>query len=293
MSNMNMIENEQYSVDDAWPIEEPSNVDDCLKRLVKLSHSGNQIECHGASKLKHNDISALRSKFDIRFSENDDNKKNDEKNKEKKLLESFREKAFPFLPPEAHRFIDVAHLKWNTYYNTGTLFIGRHYRLPTRCIDWTIDPLIALFFSCCDDFDEPGVIWWMDYNDFSNAIKTQWWPAYHKEENIEDDFEEDFTKGNNRNIISRFHYRCLLDRPRKQKAHIILSGKYEVHHDEAINRLGVRNCGRIFISSNMKFDLLDRLNRWGINSTTLGIENSCVETVATEIADNILGKKKD
>ena len=46
MSNTNMIENEQYNVDDAWPIEEPSNVDDCLKKLVILSHSGNKIECN-------------------------------------------------------------------------------------------------------------------------------------------------------------------------------------------------------------------------------------------------------
>jgi hypothetical protein len=281
----------KYNVNEAWPIDEPADDEECLKKLVVLSHSGNKIECHGASKLKYNNISALRSKFDIRFSENDDNKKNDEKNKEKKLLESFREKSFPFLPPEARQFIDVVRLKWNTYYNTGTLFIGRHYRLPTRCIDWTIDPFIALFFSCCDDPKEHGVIWWMDYNVFSHAIAMQWPYFYNKYDKIEEDFEKDFTEDKDRDILTRFHYQCLLDRPNKQKAHIILSGQYNIHHDKKIYDLGVRKCGRIVISSNMKFALLEKLNLWGINNTTLGIEDSYVDTIAAKVADEILGKK--
>jgi hypothetical protein len=130
----------------------------------------------------------------------------------------------------------------------------------------------------------------MDYNDFSDAIATQWLKAYGKNKNIEDDFEEEFTKGKNRDIISRFHYWRLLDRPKKQSAHIILSGLYNVKHDEAIHHLGVRNgkpieCGRIVISSDMKFELLGRLNRWGISSTTLGIEDSYIDNIAKVVAE--------
>lgn len=282
----------KYNVDDAWPIEEPIDADDCLKKLVILSHYGNKIECHGASKLKHNRISTIRSKFDIRFSENDKNKKGDEKKKEKKLLESFRKKAFTFLPPEARQFIDVARLRWNTYYNTGTLFIGRHYRLPTRCIDWTTDPFIALFFACYNDPNEPGVIWWMDYNVFSHAIAIQWPYFYNKYETIEDDFEKNFKNGKNEDILIRFQYHCLLDRPQKQKAHIILSGKYDVHHDEAIHRLGVKKCGRIVIRSEIKQNLLDKLTLWGINKTTLAVEDSYLEKIARQVADEVLGPKK-
>jgi len=69
----------RYNVNDAWPIDEPTNIDDCLKKLVILSHSGNKIECHGATKLKYKDISTLRSKFDIHFFENNNNKKNNPK----------------------------------------------------------------------------------------------------------------------------------------------------------------------------------------------------------------------
>ena len=277
-----MIENEQYNVDKTWRREEPSNVDDCLERLVKLSNDGNKLECHGASKLKYDGKFTIRSKFDIRFF-NENNKNKHPKVVEKYLLKSFIQKAKPYFPPEAHQFIDAAHLKWDTIYNTGTVFIGRHYRLPTRCVDWTTNPLIALFFACSNwqDLNEPGVVWWMYYNDFSKAIATQWPVFYNKFERIEDDFENDFTEEIDRDILIRFHYKCLLDRPIKQKAHIILCGNYNVHHDKKIYDLEVLTkthieCGRIVISSNMKFDLLEKLNLLGINKITLGIEDTYI-----------------
>lgn len=293
-----MKDNKEYDVDEAWRREEPSDVDDCLKRLVELSTSDKKVECHGASMLEYDGKFSIRPKFDIRFSENDKNKKSDkkrkekQKKKEKELIQSFREKAFPFLPPEARRFIDVARFKWNTYYNTGTLFIGRHYRLPTRCIDWTTDPFIALFFACCNDTNEPGVIWWMDYKNFSHAIAMQWPYFYNKYEQVEEDFEKNFKNGRNEDILIRYHYHCLLDRPQKQKAHIILSGEYDVHHDKAIHRLGVRKCGRIVIRSEIKQNLLDKLTLWGINKTTLAIEDSYLEKIARQVADEVLGSEK-
>ena len=224
----------KYNVDDAWPIDEPTNVEDCLKKLVRLSPSGKAIECHGA----YQNFRCILSSFDFRF-EKKSVCKADRKMLEKNLLESFVKKADPHFSSGENQLIELARLKWDTLYNTGTVFVGRHYCLPTRCVDWTTDPLIALFFACRRYFDKPGVVWWME-------------------------------------------------RPIKQKAHIILSGQYNVHHDEAIHRLGVQKCGRIVISSQMKSDLLNKLNRWGINGATLGIGDSCVETIAADIANDLI-----
>lgn len=66
---------------------------------------------------------------------------------EKDLLHRFRRRAYPHF----QRHLPAGE----------ALFIGRHYGLPTRILDWTANALYGLYFACISRKDEDGVVWAM------------------------------------------------------------------------------------------------------------------------------------
>lgn len=73
------------------------------------------------------------------------------------------------------------------------LFIMRHYRIPSRLLDWTESPLVGLFFAVYQNINEDGVLWALrplklnrnvpDYEDDGSL------PSFDENE----DFLEDYT----------------------------------------------------------------------------------------------------
>jgi len=66
---------------------------------------------------------------------------------ERNLFHRFQRFAYGQLPPGAK--------KWDV------LFLARHYGLPTRIFDWSVNPLVAIYFACTplEHTAPAGVVW--------------------------------------------------------------------------------------------------------------------------------------
>jgi len=66
----------------------------------------------------------------------------------------------------------VPHDKWHWY------FLMQHYGAPTRILDWTVNPLVALYFTVRENIEENGAVWVVDPWRWNRAhIKGLFGPA--------------------------------------------------------------------------------------------------------------------
>lgn len=135
----------------------PNSWDELIKELYREAWDDNwcgyrpYIAFHGLSDCTYGLETKIKRLGDLYKPEKIDDEKICcscwHKYREKRLLETFRSYATEWLPRDAS--------DWEV------MLLGQHYGLPTRLLDWTSSPMVALFFATEDatKWDEDGVVW--------------------------------------------------------------------------------------------------------------------------------------
>jgi len=161
-----------------------------------------------------------------------------DKLKEKKILDEFYNLSIPYLSD------------WRSYSDWDKIAIAQHFRLRTRLLDWTTNPLIALWFA----FQKPN----------DDSVKRCVWGVLADESNLSNMNNDLFSQ----NPISFF-------KPNQLNSRIISqSGWFSVHqHDESNNSYfeinaeycGHENLAKFIFPDNERNQILQFLDSLGIN----------------------------
>jgi len=182
-------------------------------------------------------------------------------------------------------------------YRVDLLMIMQHYSVPTRLVDWSEDPNIALYFAVNNNFgnndDYNGEIWCFDAKQYNFIGPTQWDYKKHpilftkKDEKFEfdntlknwfltDELEGEWIVAEKMNKDFQIH------RVELQKGLFTITSKFDRDHAVALQRLFTNDSRyycRLVIDKNIKSKLRDYLGIqkiWGgsLFSDPAGVANA-------------------
>ena len=149
-------------------------------------------------------------------------------------------------------FLDLSHTPSNKVEWT---MLAQHHGLPTKLLDWTSNPLVALYFAVNENFSKDGAVW---------VISSDMLPELN-EENVSEEKTQ----------VSAFH-------PSHISSRITTQSSFSTYHpnpklDISKNKQTQKLLKKIIIEKEVKPAIIMQLNQLGINQLSLfpGLDGLC------------------
>lgn len=241
-----------------WPIETVESVELAFEIAAELQ--GKQWICRGQSDASWSLTPSIDRKANNKFT------RIAMLQAERECINQFRLAARNLQPGEEGLFQD----------DIVALMVMRHYDVPTRLLDWSQSPFVALYFAVTTEPEKDASIWTFDYYKYRSRGEARWKeipkdvffgdpPEFDaKISSFRIDYEE-------RWVICAF-YSPGFPRQAAQSGLFIFSPLFGVAHDELLSELleDTMYFCKYIIPSRLKQPILEQLSKLhGITPATL------------------------
>lgn len=155
------------------------------------------------------------------------------------------------------------------------LFLMQHYRAPTRLLDWTASPLVALFFALMSGgSEENSVVWCFDPSAWNGVILSDIKEPPHiftTEEGLVKQYHPTFSEKSSRN--EPLAIQGIMNNPRinAQKGRFVIFGSEPKPLEQYANQYKIKQkiITKIEINKTEKEKILSDLESYGITYSTI------------------------
>jgi hypothetical protein len=238
------------------------NIDELFKNLLNLGRNDDTVACRGQADINRPLKASLDRILDInadytsRLAE------------ETAIIEKFRILSFEYFPNDFEKNLLSSQDK------IKALSILQQYCTPTRLLDWTFSPWVALYFASIEHHDKDGSLWWFQQKPFYDVVGPRWdkysMKRYPPDRHV--NLNDTAFKNDGPSWISMVFHFPKFHRLEVQQGFFTVAGRLGLNHGDLIADVMNENpdqFARIVIPASWKQEILDRLRIMNIHSKSL------------------------